>query len=75
MTLLRSILFRLIYCHISSALTIGMAESDINSEIAELKAELLIIERKLAQMKPKLDLLHSEISKIEEVNYCVNRIF
>lgn len=52
-----------------------MAESDINSEIAELKAELLIIERKLAQMKPKLDLLHSEISKIEEVNYCVNRIF
>ena len=52
---------------ISSALTIGMAESDINSEVAELKAELLIIERKLAQIKPKLDLLHSEISQIEEV--------
>ena len=52
---------------ISSALTVGMAESDINTEIAELKAELLIIERKLAQTKPKLDTLQSEISQIEEV--------
>ncbi len=52
---------------ISSALTVGMAESDINSEIAELKAELLIIERKLAQVKPKLDALQSSITHIEEV--------
>ena len=37
---------------ISSALTLGMAESDINSEIADLKAELLIIERKIAQITP-----------------------
>lgn len=52
---------------ISSALTLGMAESDINSEIAELKADLLIIERKITQIKPKLDALHSEILEIEEV--------
>lgn len=52
---------------ISSALTVGMAESDVNSEIAELKAELLIIERKLAQIKPKLDILQREIAQIEEI--------
>ena len=51
---------------ISSALTVGMAEIEINSEIAELKAQLLMLERKLAIIKPKLDELRSEISQIEE---------
>ena len=50
---------------IASALTVGIAESDINSEIAELKAELLLINRKMAILKPKLDTLKEEVSKIE----------
>ena len=50
---------------ISSALTVGIAESDINSEIADLKAELLLIDRKLVILKPKLDALKDEVSRIE----------
>ena len=50
---------------ISSALTVGIAESDINSEIACLKAELLLIDRKLVILKPKLDALKDEVSRIE----------
>lgn len=50
---------------ISSALTVGIAESDINSEIADLKAELLLLERKLVILKPKLDALKEEVSRIE----------
>lgn len=51
---------------ISSALTIGIAESDINSEIAELKADLLMLTRKMAMAKPKLDELQQQVSKIEQ---------
>lgn len=50
---------------ISSALTVGIAESEIDSEITELKAELLLIDRQLVLLKPKLDALRSEVSKIE----------
>ena len=51
---------------ISSALTLGMAETDVNAELAQLKAELLNIERQLAQIRPKLDAFQSEIAQIEE---------
>ncbi len=50
---------------ISSALTIGLAESDITSEIADLKSELLILQRKIVAEKRKLDFLKEEITKIE----------
>jgi hypothetical protein len=50
---------------ISSALTVGIAESDINSEIAELKAKLLTIERSLVLLKPKVDALKDDVSRIE----------
>ena len=39
---------------ISSALTVSFAEADITAEIAELKAELLSIDRKIENAKPKL---------------------
>lgn len=50
---------------ISCALTVGIAESDINSEIADLKAKLLLIDRKIVILKPKLDTLKEEVSKID----------
>ena len=51
---------------VSSALKIGMAESDITNEIAELKAELLDIERKISQSQDKLFRLRSDIEDIEQ---------
>jgi len=50
---------------ISSALTVGLAEADITAEIAELKAELLSINRVIEIAKPKLRELHQQISLIE----------
>lgn len=44
---------------ISSALRIGIAESDITAELADLKSELLSTERKIALLKPMLDTLQS----------------
>ena len=51
---------------ISSALSVGIAETDINAEIAELKAKLLDIDRKIALAKPSLDELQRQISVIEQ---------
>lgn len=51
---------------ISSALKVGIAESDINTELASLKADLLNTDRKIALAKPKLDELHQEIMLIEQ---------
>lgn len=51
---------------ISSALTLGIAESDINSELADLKAELLLLKRKMSMAKPKLDDLQQKVALIEE---------
>lgn len=51
---------------ISSALNIGMADDELTMEIANLKAELLEIQRKIALMQPKLSELRQQISKIEE---------
>lgn len=51
---------------ISSALTVGIAETDITAEIADLKAELLTIDRKIALKAPKLDALRQQVNKIEE---------
>lgn len=50
---------------ISSALKIGTAESDLNAELADLKTDLLTIDRKIALAKPKLDALRREITTIE----------
>ena len=50
---------------ISSALTVGLAEADITAEIAELKAELLSINRAIEIAKPKLRELQQQISLIE----------
>ena len=50
---------------ISSALSVGIAEADINAEIAELKAKLLDIDRKIALAKSSLDELLRLISAIE----------
>lgn len=51
---------------VSSALKIGMAESDITNEIAELKAELLDIQRKISQTQDKLQRLRSDIEDVEQ---------
>lgn len=51
---------------ISSALSVGIAETDINAEIAELKAKLLDIDRKIALAKTSLDELSRQISVIEQ---------
>lgn len=51
---------------ISSALTVGLAEADITAEIAELKAELLSINRSIEMAKPKLNELQQQISLIEQ---------
>ena len=51
---------------VSSALKIGMAESDITNEIADLKAALLDIERKISQTQEKLHGLRSDIEDIEQ---------
>lgn len=51
---------------ISDALTVGIAETDITAEIADLKAELLTIDRKIALKTPKLDALRQQVNKIEE---------
>ena len=50
---------------ISSALKVGTAESDINAELAELKAESLTVSRKIARAKEKLDSLRQKIMLIE----------
>ncbi len=50
---------------ISSALRIGIAESDINSELADLKSELLSTERKIALLKPALDTLQNSVQQID----------
>lgn len=50
---------------ISSALTIGLAEADITTEIAELKAELLSENRKAEFVKPKLDDLKQQVLQIK----------
>ena len=50
---------------ISSALRIGIAESDINSELADLKSELLSTERKIALLKPTLDTLQNSVQQID----------
>ncbi len=51
---------------ISSTLTVQIAESDLTAELAELKAELVLIERQLIQSKAKLDALKQAVEKIEE---------
>mgnify|MGYP001232206958 CR=1 FL=1 len=51
---------------ISSALKVGIAESDINAELASLKADLLATDRKIALAKPTLNALHREIMLIEQ---------
>ncbi len=51
---------------ISSTLTVQIAESDLTAELAELKAELVLIERQLIQSKAKLDVLKQAVEKIEE---------
>ena len=51
---------------LSSALTVGLAEADITAEIAELKAELLSINRAIEMAKPKLSELQQQISLIEQ---------
>ena len=51
---------------ISSALTVGLAEADITAEIAELKAELLSINRSIEMAKPKLNELQQQIALIEQ---------
>lgn len=50
---------------ISSALEIGIAESDINAELADLKSELLSTERKIALLKPTLDTLQNSVQQID----------
>lgn len=50
---------------ISSALKIGIAESDINAELADLKSELLSIERKIVKIKPNLDTLQNSVQQID----------
>lgn len=51
---------------ISSALTLGIAETEINTELADLKAELLSIKRQMVLAKPKLDELQQQILLIEQ---------
>ena len=51
---------------ISSALTVGLAEADITAEMAELKAELLSINRAMELVKPKLSELQQQIALIEK---------
>ena len=50
---------------ISSALSVGIAEADINAEIAELKAKLLDVDRRIALAKPSMDELLRQITAIE----------
>ena len=49
---------------ISSALRIGIAESDINAELGELKSELLSIDRKIALIKPRVDALCEDVMRV-----------
>lgn len=51
---------------ISSALNLGRAEDDLTVEMANVKADLLEIQRNLALLKPKLAELHQQISLMEE---------
>lgn len=50
---------------ISAALSIGTAEADINVEIADLKSQLLDIDRKIALMKPTIDDLQEMLATVE----------
>ena len=52
---------------LSAALNVKMADNEINTEIAELKAELLVIERKIVLLKPRIDELKEKVLQIEEV--------
>lgn len=51
---------------ISSALKVGIAESDINAELGELKSELLSVDRKIALIKPRLDALREDVMRINQ---------
>lgn len=51
---------------ISSALTVGLADADINAELSELKARLLSNNRAIELAKPKLNELQKQISIIEQ---------
>lgn len=50
---------------ISSALKIGIAESDINAELADLKSKLLSVERTLVMLKPQMDALQQSVHQID----------
>ena len=51
---------------ISTALKVGIADADINAELADLKSKLLITERRLATVSSSLEKLRSEIDLIEQ---------